>query len=427
MKYIINTLFIFCILLNSQFAQVRVESSTGNVTIGDITTSSHKLDLKGDLFISPQSSFPSSTILFGNTSGVELGLLEFNDYTNSTNLSLQSNFGDIRINAEEEIRFLTNSGTRAVMKTDGMFFRDSKYLGWEESGIRKAYLQYNGQDMFLDNDEVNGDINLDAGGRIHFDITGTTRMTLTEFGYLAIGTSQANQPLTVNGNVSLPAGSSYGFYEGSALKAGVAYNGTDMYIVNDEGSGIVSVGAKRYVSLSTNGIEHLRVALDGNIGIGTNTPAHKLQINGDIGMTGQILGVSDKRTKKDINGISNALDKIEELQPVSYHFDESNFSDLNLPDGIQFGFVAQEVESILPDLVSVSSITTDKNGISIDLKGINYIQLIPILTQALKDQHAQVNSQEDRMNQQQQLIEEQSLLIAELQKEIKHIKERNQQ
>jgi hypothetical protein len=500
MKYLLSTLIIFSILLNGQFAQVRVESSTGNVTIGALTTSSHKLDLKGDLFISPQSSFPSSTIIFGNESGVELGIVEFNDYTNSTNLNLKSNFGHIRINAEEEIQFLTNSGSRAVMKTDGMFFRDSKYLGWEENGIRKAYLQYNGQDMFLENDEVNGDITLDAGGKIWFSINDTERMILSEFGHLGLGLSQPGEKLTIhNGNISLSAGYRYGFKENNIWKAGMAYNGTDMYIINEEGSGILSLSSERYVSLSTNAVEHFRLSLNGNIGIGqtapteklhvnggirlgnaidnangtirysgtdlegrvgnswvsltaagggggglwsntgssayyttgnvgigTNAPAHELQVNCDIGMTGEIIGVSDMRTKKDILDIQEAVDKLHDLRPVTYNFDQSNFENLELPEGIQYGFIAQEVMPVFPELVSISSIAEDKEGKAQNLQGINYIQLIPILTQAIKDQYSQVNNQNERLNQQQHLLDTQSLLIAELQKELKLLKGRNQ-
>ncbi|HRG89103.1 MAG TPA: hypothetical protein PLW44_08805, partial [Chitinophagales bacterium] len=51
---------------------------------------------------------------------------------------------------------------------------------------------------------------------------------------------------------------------------------------------------------------------------------------------------------------------------------------------VHFGFIAQEVQQILPEIVEVG---TD----SMQTLGMSYIDLIPILTQAVKDQQKQIN------------------------------------
>ena len=50
-------------------------------------------------------------------------------------------------------------------------------------------------------------------------------------------------------------------------------------------------------------------------------------------------------------------------------------ADADFGDGRQIGFLAQEVESVLPELV-----TTDTNG----YKSVNYIGVVPILVEAVK-------------------------------------------
>jgi len=42
---------------------------------------------------------------------------------------------------------------------------------------------------------------------------------------------------------------------------------------------------------------------------------------------------------------------------VSYTFDSKEFEKLNLPTGTQYGFIAQELEDVIPALVSTSAVT----------------------------------------------------------------------
>ena len=128
---------------------------------------------------------------------------------------------------------------------------------------------------------------------------------------------------------------------------------------------------------------------NGNVGIGTTNPSQELHVNGDIAVSGQIVGVSDRRTKKDIMSMGSVLDKIMQIDPVSYHYDDSQFERLTFPAGQQVGFVAQEIQKVFPELVSEFTNYSSEDG-DISLQGVDYIKMIPILTKAIQEQQLMI-------------------------------------
>lgn len=114
------------------------------------------------------------------------------------------------------------------------------------------------------------------------------------------------------------------------------------------------------------------------IGIGVKNPSHELDINGDIGISGGIFGLSDARLKMNKKPILNALEVISKLNPVTYEFRNSDFPVFNLPERRQYGLIAQDLAEILPELVS------SKNGPDGgEYLTVNYNGLIAILIQAV--------------------------------------------
>ena len=83
---------------------------------------------------------------------------------------------------------------------------------------------------------------------------------------------------------------------------------------------------------------------------------------------------SDSRMKTNVNTIGTALDNVLKLRGVTFYWDKTKIPSSS--DNLQYGFIAQEVEKIFPDLV-----TTDSNG----YKTMNYIGVIPVLTEAVKE------------------------------------------
>jgi hypothetical protein len=134
----------------------------------------------------------------------------------------------------------------------------------------------------------------------------------------------------------------------------------------------------------------------GNIGIGYTTDTeignNKLAVNGNgyfngnIQATGEVTAytTSDKRLKKNIKTIDNALNIINKIRPVSFNWnDKAKELNSSKTDIIEFGMIAQELEKILPNTV--------KNMYNGKYKGINYIQIIPYLVAAIQELTEEIN------------------------------------
>ena len=116
--------------------------------------------------------------------------------------------------------------------------------------------------------------------------------------------------------------------------------------------------------------------------------------SGHLGHTGDIVKVSDGRLKKSILNLESGLDQVLKLKPRKYKF-RNDIDGLLLPENSEMGFVAQELEKVLPELVhTYSHDLADMPGESsrlIEVKGVNYIGLIPLLTKAIQEQQDQID------------------------------------
>lgn len=99
---------------------------------------------------------------------------------------------------------------------------------------------------------------------------------------------------------------------------------------------------------------HLCINQSGFIGIGTTNPTSRLVVQGgDIYCSGEITAYSDKRAKKDIQTISEPLEKINSLNGCTFEF-ISQSNDLSQPSKMTLrstGLIAQDVLKVLPEAV----------------------------------------------------------------------------
>jgi hypothetical protein len=84
---------------------------------------------------------------------------------------------------------------------------------------------------------------------------------------------------------------------------------------------------------------------------------------------------SDVTLKKDIATLTPSLNKILSLRPVTYHWNSEDTSQ----DPSHVGLIAQEVETVIPEVVD-----TDVDG----KKSIRYSDLIPYLIKSIQELHA---------------------------------------
>jgi chaperonin cofactor prefoldin len=125
-----------------------------------------------------------------------------------------------------------------------------------------------------------------------------------------------------------------------------------------------------------NATNALFVAANGRVGIGTATPAAKLEVAGGIKCVGAVDTSSDARFKLNIQPLSDALVQTLRLRGVSYDWNRAKFPNKGFDDRHQLGFIAQEVREILPDVVS-----EDADG----YLSIGYTAIIPVLAEAVKE------------------------------------------
>jgi hypothetical protein len=110
--------------------------------------------------------------------------------------------------------------------------------------------------------------------------------------------------------------------------------------------------------------------------------SYALDTGGSIRVNSTVYS-SDERFKENIKGLSNQLEKVLNLRPVEFEWKTDEFADRNFADGVQIGLIAQEVESVIPEVVS-----TDDEG----YKSIDYARLAPINSAAIQELKAEIDA-----------------------------------
>lgn len=130
-------------------------------------------------------------------------------------------------------------------------------------------------------------------------------------------------------------------------------------------------------------------------------PNYAGYFNGDLLYTTQ-FGSSDAMFKTDLDSIDNAIEIIEKLKPRTYLYDISTFQGkINFSNKKQYGFVAQDVETVLPELVGTAvqpgKMDTLGNVIFPDFsfKTLNYNGFFAILTKGIQEQQNIIDSLEN--------------------------------
>jgi hypothetical protein len=108
----------------------------------------------------------------------------------------------------------------------------------------------------------------------------------------------------------------------------------------------------------------------------------QLQFNPSTGMFSatNFTSLSDASLKENVQHINNPIDTLNQLEGVSYNWKSNGL--------LSYGFIAQEVEKVLPAIVA-----TDDAGI----KSIQYNSLIAFLTEAVKHQNSVIETLDTRL------------------------------
>ncbi|OFY65934.1 MAG: hypothetical protein A2Y71_00415 [Bacteroidetes bacterium RBG_13_42_15] len=235
--------------------------------------------------------------------------------------------------------------------------------------------------------DANRTVGTSTAHSLYLASNNTVRMTINSSGNVGIGTTAPNEKLEINGNIQLSAGSNRyiifpdrlrSLFIGGVVGYQSAYA---IHFITDNGSNI--------------GLERLSIVGD-RVGINITSPSQALHVVGNARFTaigsGSYYGAvnrtsdgtlttstSDIRLKTNICSITNGLSIVLKLRGVYFKWiDEPEM-------GNRIGMIAQEVEKVVPELV----FTNNVDG----YKGINYPEMSAVLVEAIKEQQAQIESQ----------------------------------
>jgi hypothetical protein len=193
-------------------------------------------------------------------------------------------------------------------------------------------------------------------------------ITLDTYGHIT-GITSATETVT-DTNTTYSAGTNLSL-SGTTFNVSSNPSFTDVY-VDDQ---IFSTGDTN-TYLQFHAADQWRVVVGGSERLEVKNSSPHVLVSGDLNST------SDERLKDNIEPIENALSDVCKLEGVSFNWKDTGTK--------ATGFIAQQVEPILPDLVS----TSEDDGI----KSVNYIGLIGHLVEAIKEQQAQIDALTEKLN-----------------------------
>ena len=235
-----------------------------------------------------------------------------------------------------------------------------------------------------------------AGQVAYYQSNGTTVIGTSTLNIVSsnvgVGVASPAYSLDVNGTVHASSGLLVGTTTsansatiGGGLSAG-QNSSAAVELSGNSGWG----GVKAYNTTGGASTTLVMNAYGGNVGVGVTNPTYTLQVNGSVAGTSAYVNLSDARHKKNVKPLQTGVKEVQQLKPVTFEWqDKANDDGMK---GAQIGFIAQDVEEVLPSVV-----LTENN--SEKTKGIKYSDLIPVLTKAIQEQQAEIDELKQTVSQ----------------------------
>jgi hypothetical protein len=140
----------------------------------------------------------------------------------------------------------------------------------------------------------------------------------------------------------------------------------------------VPVGDTEQLNISNGSASPFMTFLQtGQVGIGTQTPANTLEVvAGGTTLADAWTTRSSRQFKTNIQPLEDALQKVEQLQGVSY--------DRKTDGKHEIGVVAEDVDQVVPEVVSHDPKTHEAQG-------VDYSRLAALLIEAVKTQQSEID------------------------------------
>ena len=109
--------------------------------------------------------------------------------------------------------------------------------------------------------------------------------------------------------------------------------------------------------------------------------------------TGHTQAISDSDIKKNITVIGSPLQSIVKLQPRMFEYETDKFKALRLKQGVQYGFLANNMQEVFPGMVSTKTVSYmfGKNSYrDSKIHTIDESKLIPVLVASIQELHGEI-------------------------------------
>jgi len=182
----------------------------------------------------------------------------------------------------------------------------------------------------------------------------------------------------------------------TGIKSGnIYFNGVSSNSQIEAGNVHFKVGAGIWMSGSSSLDLQMQVPVSGS---GIVTAAKLDAPSGDwYTNDGTVSNLSDSRLKKEITTLSDGINIVKQLRPVTYKYDDTTLLEdgskslASASDTIRYGFVAQEVEAVASHYVTTREGKVKGETVS-DLKSTSMTRMIPMLVKAIQELEAEVQA-----------------------------------
>ena len=145
----------------------------------------------------------------------------------------------------------------------------------------------------------------------------------------------------------------------------------------------------------------------------------KLHVTGQISSTNGTVITSDAMFKQNVTKLTSASDVLSQLQPKTYHLDSVGYTQFGFDNKQHMGFVAQEVETVLPDLVSNSVMPAQYDSLGnetsaeVEYLALNYQEFIPLLVAGYQEQQQTIDDLQNEMKDLKECLQEANICYGE--------------
>ena len=366
-----------------------------------------RIDSSGNVGIGTTS--PTRQLHLKRTSGDVRGIM--------VETTVAASYAEVQVKAAREFRIGTGGSSSDSNASDRFYIFDATAAAHrftisstgnvgigttspaQKVEIAGGYLKFSGGDYGI---QGSASLTYNPVSDHYFQASGSTKVTIKASGNVGIGETNPQRPLHINGT------------EGVARFTSTASGNNGFEVgIGTSSQAFLWQAENSYMQFATNNTERMRITSGGDVLISKTsasftTQGIELRENGQINVAGtvdefnfyntsaaayrffvtaagsvhatstSIVAISDITLKENIKPLETGLNEVMKLKPR--RFDWKNGDGKNIA-----GFIAQEVEEVLPDLVSDYKYTDEETK-----KALKMGDMIPTLVKSIQELKAEI-------------------------------------